>query len=154
MKRLVLEAEGQVSPVCSRTHIAYSFHLDRQGGKFLIDFAYEPKNLDDREQAHSMIVDGIDKYTESAQRDRMLERWESFLPLKNLITVSVDDPKRHRGAGHRHDPEQQLFISGQDASPGFVNGELNEGLWRITLSLHAIVTESCRYRLRIYHEEA
>ncbi|MCM3626234.1 hypothetical protein M3194_02485 [Paenibacillus glycanilyticus] len=154
MKRLVLEADGQVTPVCSKTHIAYSFHLDQQGGKLWIDFAYEPKNLDDPEQARQFISTGINKYTEPAQRGRLLEKWESFLPLKNLITVSVDDPKQHRGAGHRHDPEQLLYIGGKDASPGFVSGELTGGLWRVTLSLHEIVTDNCRYRLRIHHEEA
>ncbi|WP_435171854.1 hypothetical protein [Paenibacillus glycanilyticus] len=154
MKRLVLEAEGQVTPVCSKTHIAYSFHLDRQGGKLWIGFSYEPKNLEDREQAHPLIAAGINKYTEQAQCARLLEKWESFLPLKNLITISVDDPKRHRGAGHRHNPEQLLLIAGEDASPGFVSGELSEGLWRVTLSLHEIVTDHCRYRLRIHHEEA
>ncbi|QHW31154.1 hypothetical protein GZH47_09995 [Paenibacillus rhizovicinus] len=153
-KRLVLEAEGLVKPVCSKTHIAYSFHLDRRGGKLWIDFAYEPKNLEDREQSLPLIAAGVEKYTEPAQRERLMEKWESFLPLKNLITVSVDDPDRHRGAGHRHDPEQLLFIGGREASPGFSGGELIEGLWRVTLSLHAIVTDDCRYRLRIHHEEA
>lgn len=154
MRRLVLDAEGRVQPVCSKTHIAYSFHLDKPGGKLWIDFAYEPKNLEDREQSRALIAAGVEKYTEPAQRELVMDRWESFLPLKNLITVSVDDPMRHRGAGHRHDPEQQLFIGDQEASPGFAGGELIEGLWRVTLSLHAIVTNDCRYRLRIHHEEA
>ncbi|MBM7566395.1 hypothetical protein [Paenibacillus sacheonensis] len=154
MKRLVLDAEGRVQPVCSKTHIAYSFHLDQPGGKLWIDFAYEPKNLEDREQSRARIAAGVENYTEPAQRELVMDRWESFLPLKNLITVSVDDPARHRGAGHRHDPEQLLLIGAEEASPGFVRGELPEGLWRVTLSLHAIVTESCSYRLRIHHEEA
>ncbi|WP_219835596.1 hypothetical protein [Paenibacillus sp. R14(2021)] len=154
MKRLLLEAEGQIQPVCAKTHITYSFHLAESGGKLWIEFAYEPKNLEDRELAKTLIAAGIGSYTEDSQRDRLLANWESFLPLKNLITVSVDDPERHRGAGHRHDPEQLLFIGEGEASPGFVSDRLNEGLWRATLSLHAIVTPSCRYRLRIHHEEA
>ncbi|NBD23850.1 hypothetical protein [Paenibacillus glycinis] len=154
MKRLVLDAEGLVQPVCSKTHIAYSFHLAKPGGKLWIDFAYEPKNLEDRERSRELIAAGVEKYTEPAQRELVMDRWESFLPLKNLITVSVDDPARHRGAGHRHDPEQLLQLGEEEASPGFVSGELIEGLWRVTLSLHAIVTDDCRYRLRIHHEEA
>lgn len=153
MKRLLLDTEGLVRPVGSESHIAFSFHLDRRGGKLCIDFAYEPKNLEDREQSRELIAAGVEKYTEPAQRELVMDRWESFLPLKNLITVSVDDPRNHRGAGHRHDSEQLLVIGEEEASPGFVRGELAEGLWRVTLSLHAIVTESCRYRLRIHHEE-
>ncbi|MBO7746404.1 hypothetical protein I8J29_19510 [Paenibacillus sp. MWE-103] len=154
MTRLLLEAEGTAGFVCSKSHIAYAFQLDRPGGALRLDFAYEPKNLEDRERAKILIAEGVERYTEPAQRELVMGRWESFLPLKNLITLSVDDPSGHRGAGHRHDPEQRLFIGASDASPGFAAGELAAGLWRVTLSLHAIVTESCRYRLRIHHEEA
>ncbi|BBH21391.1 hypothetical protein Back11_27360 [Paenibacillus baekrokdamisoli] len=153
MKRLILDVEGNVQPLSSKTHISYIFHLNQPVGKLWIDFAYWPKNLEDREQARDMITVSINTYAESNQRDRMLAKWESFLPLKNLITVSVDDPERHRGAGHRHDPKQLLFIDEQEASPGFVSGRLIEGLWQVTLSLHAIVTDNCHYKLQVQQEE-
>ncbi|SDN69737.1 hypothetical protein SAMN04487897_104120 [Paenibacillus sp. yr247] len=149
----ILNVQGIVQPNSSKTHISYRFHLAKPGGKLLIDFAYEPKNLEDREQAKTMIFTSINTYTEPNQRERIQAKWESFLPLKNLITVSVDDPKGHRGAGHRHDPEQLLFISELETSPGFVSGKIVEGMWHVTLSLHAIVTESCRYTLHIHQEE-
>lgn len=149
----ILDVQGIVQPNCSKTHISYRFHLAKPGGKLWIHFAYEPKNLEDREQAKAMIYTSINTYTEPNQRERIHAIWENFLPLKNLITVSVDDPKRHRGAGHRHDSEQVLFISEREASPGFVSGKILEGMWHVTLSLHAIVTESCRYRLQIHQEE-
>jgi hypothetical protein len=153
MNQLILDVQGIVQPNSSKTHISYRFHLAKPGGKLWIYFAYEPKNLEDREQSRTMIFESIHTYTEPNQRERIQAKWESFLPLKNLITVSVDDPDGHRGAGHRHDPEQQLYISEQEASPGFVSGKIQEGMWHITLSLHAIVTESCRYTLQIHQEE-
>jgi hypothetical protein len=153
MMRSILGVEGQVTPVCSKTHISYKFYLSQPGGKLWISFAYEPKNLEDREQAKRMIFESIEKYTEADQRERVQAKWESYLPLKNLITVSVDDPKGHRGAGHRHDPEQLLFLSEEGASPGLVRGTILPGMWEVTLSIHAIVTNTCRYKLQIHHEE-
>lgn len=153
MNQLILDVQGIVHPNSSKTHISYRFHLGTQGGKLRIHFAYEPKNLEDQEQSKTMIFESINKYTEPNQRERIQAKWESFLPLKNLITVSVDDPERHRGAGHRHDPEQLLVISELEASPGFVSGKMLAGMWHVTLSLHAIVTESCRYTLQIHQEE-
>jgi hypothetical protein len=153
MKQKILDVQGQVTPVCSRSHISYKFHLSEPGGKLWIGFTYRPKNLEDREQAKTMIFESIGKYTEPNQRERVQTKWESFLPLKNLITVSVDDPDRHRGAGHRHDPEQLLFLSEHDASPGLVSGRIPAGMWGVTLSLHAIVTDSCHYSLQIWQEE-
>jgi hypothetical protein len=153
MKRIILDVKGQVTPLNSKAHISYKFHLGQRGGKLWISFAYEPKNLEDREQAKTMIFDSIDKYSEPDQRERLQAKWESFLPLKNLVTVSVDDPERHRGAGHRHDPEQLLFLSEEEASPGLVSGKILTGMWEVTLSLHAIVTDNCRYTLQICQEE-
>jgi hypothetical protein len=95
MKRIILEVEGQVTPLSSKTHISYNFYLGQPGGKLWISFAYEPKNLEDRELAKMMIFESIDKYTEADQRERLQAKWESYLPLKNLITVSVDDPEGH-----------------------------------------------------------
>jgi hypothetical protein len=153
MKRIILEVEGQVTPLSSKTHISYKFYLGQPGGKLWISFAYEPKNLEERELAKMMIFQSIDKYTEADQRERLQAKWESYLPLKNLITVSVDDPEGHRGAGHRHDPEQLLFLSEEGASPGLVRGRILSGMWEVTLSIHAIVTNNCRYKLQVHQEE-
>ncbi|MBD0381406.1 hypothetical protein [Paenibacillus sedimenti] len=153
MKRLLLESQGQVTPVCSRSHITYKFHVPESGGMLWFSFAYGPKNLENLERSRDLIHESIDKYTEPDQRGRLQAKWESFIPLKNLITVSLDDPERHRGAGHRHDPEQLLFLSEDNASPGFVSGSIPSGMWEATLSLHAIVTDTCQYILQIWREE-
>lgn len=153
MNKLILDVQGIVHPNSSKTHISYRFHIGTYGGKLRIQFAYEPKNLEDREQSKTMIFESINKYSEPNQRERIQAKWESFLPLKNLITVSVDDPEVHRGAGHRHDPVQLIMIGEREASPGFVSGKMQAGMWHVTLSLHAIVTESCRYTLQIHQEE-
>lgn len=153
MKKLVLDVQGQVTPVCSKCHITYQFPVGERASKLTIHMAYEPKNMDDMEQAKAIIMESIGKYTEPEHLERVSAKWESFLPLKNLMTVSVDDPVSHRGAGHRHDPEQLLVITADEASPGFTMGPIPAGLWSVTLSMHAIVTDRCRYTLQVWEEE-
>lgn len=149
---MVVDIKGQVTPVCSRSHITYQFQLEQSASKLCIRLAYTPKRLEDPERTREMILDSIDKYTAAGHREAVKSRWEKFLPLQNLITVSVDDPERHRGAGHRHDPVQELYLSKSGASPGLVSGRLPGGWWKVTLSLHAIVTERCDYELQIWEE--
>lgn len=153
MSVLLVNAKGVVTPECSRTHIAYRFFLGRAGGRLEIRFAYTPKNLEDEAKAKELIERALEEYTEDGYREQAKSKWQSHLPLKNLMTVSVDDPHRHRGAAHRPDPQQRLFISDGQASPGLVGGALPAGMWEVTLSLHAIVTDSCEYLLQIWQEE-
>jgi hypothetical protein len=153
MKSVLVEVQGKVTPGCSKSHIAYRFFVADGGGGLGIHFAYSPKNLEDREQARFLIEQGIDAYFEAGSVEQAKARWESHLPLKNLITVSVDDPNEHRGAAHRPDREQHLFLSSEAASPGLVQGDILPGMWAVTLSLHAIVTNYCDYTLQIWQEE-
>ena len=150
---MLLDVKGQVTPSCSQTHITYVFHRKESTGKLLIRFTYAPKILEDEERSRAYILQSIDTYIAPGHREHARDKWKSYQPLKNLITLSVDDPERHRGAGHRHDPAQLLHLSEQDASPGLVSGIGIAGLWKVTLSLHAIVTETCSYELQIWEAE-
>lgn len=150
---MLIDVKGQVTPVSTRSHITYSFDLRKPAGELKIRFSYHPKRLEDLERSKEIILEGLEKYTISASPKLDEAKWEAFVPLTNLITLSVDDPNGHRGAGHRHDPEQLLYLSEYGASPGFVSGRLIEGMWSVTLSLHGIVTDLCSYELQIWKEE-
>jgi hypothetical protein len=153
MTKLVLDVQGSVTPLCSKSHITYRFPVGQRVKALQIEFAYTPKHMDDKEQARPLIMAGIAKYTEPEHLERVQAKWESFLPLKNLMTVSVDDPDCHRGAGHRQDPEQLIVLSEDEAAPGFTKGTIAAGLWAVTLSLHAIVTDTCSYTLQVREVE-
>ena len=147
---LLLDVMGQVKPICSKSHISYWFELPEDTEKLYIDFAYSPKILEDRAKTKSLIETAIRKFISPELQVQYLEKWNSYLPLKNLLTISVDDPNQNRGAAHRHAPEQQLYIEELDASPGLVSGHLVPGQWRITISLHAVVTDICDYSLQVF----
>jgi hypothetical protein len=145
---LLLDVKGQVQPICSKSHISYWFELPEGAERLNIQFAYSPKTLDDEGKAKPLIETAIRQYISPELQTQYLEKWNTYMPLKNLLTISVDDPDQNRGAAHRHAPEQQLNISKLDASPGLVPGNLVPGQWRVTISLHAVVTE-CEYSLQV-----
>jgi len=122
--------------------------------RLCIQFSYSPKKLEDEAKAKQLLERSVQMYMEPAYRQPILEKMDRYLPLTNLVTVSVDDPVGYRGACHRHDSEQWLVLSPSAASPGLTKGPITEGWWSITLSVHSIVTGSCDYRLAVWTEPA
>ncbi|WP_025693156.1 hypothetical protein [Paenibacillus zanthoxyli] len=151
---MLLNVAGQLDPSDSKRHITYGFQLDQPAAVMRIRFAYWPKLLEDDGQAMEFIMESIDSYVAPEHQGPIREGWRRYLPLKNLITLSMDDPNGYRGACHRHDAEQSLFLSEQEASEGLMPGKLALGEWNVMLSAHAVVTERCSYDLSIWTEEA
>ena len=151
MKRLLC-VDGQLTPKDSKSHIVHVFNVETGGGKLIFMFSYEPKKLIDNDVAKELIKESIIKYVGN-EKEQVLIRWRSFLPLQNLITISIDDPFRFRGAAHRHSPDQELFISENNSSPGLLFGKIISGKWMVTISAHAVVTEVCNYKLTVYKAE-
>jgi hypothetical protein len=146
----LLKAEGLVTPSCSKSHITYTLHLNRECRELHVEFAYEPKKLEDEAKAKELIYAGFEQYILEEHRKSFQDNWRDFLPLQNLLTLSFDDENGFRGAGHRHDPIQHLVISEEAASPGLVPGLLPRGQVRIMINLHSVVSEQCRYRIHVW----
>lgn len=145
----LLDVKGRVTPEDSRTHIRVPFELDKGIEKIYFRFEYTPKDLEDRDKALELLEDSYERYILPEQKAQAVAQADRHLPLKNLITLSLDDTRGYRGACHRHDPVQELYLGEHEASPGLTVGELLPGSWSVTLSLHCIVTDSCEYRLQI-----
>ncbi|PAD79405.1 hypothetical protein [Paenibacillus campinasensis] len=143
----LLIVEGNVTPLSSKTHITYQFHIDEPAACLDIAFAYSSKALEDREASRRMILEAIDKYAEPSISELQKQHWERFVPLQNLLTLSLDDPSGFRGSAHRHPPEQHHLLTEEQASPGFIAGPLPSGIWKLTISIHCVVTPECHYRL-------
>lgn len=138
------EVAGQVNPSCSRSHIEYSFYVEKQYDLLKIKFEYFPKDLEDKDLSKELIIDSLEKYGYSESRGK----WEDFLPLKNHITLSFDDPDGFRGAVHRHDHILELSFNEKQSSPGIIPKVNSPGMWKIKLSIHALVTKKCDYSLK------
>ena len=68
---------------------------------------------------------------------------ESFLPVKNLITISLDKDGVYLGNAHRWATTQEHLISVNQVSRGFLPPEKMEGEWHGMLHLHEILSEKC-----------
>jgi len=112
----------------------------------LVRFSYFPKNTDDHAICKPLIDGCFDLYWNTG-----LPRpdWREFLPLDNLITISLDHEGCFAGCAHRHAKEQCHVISAAHSSPGFHLQPALEGRWRAVISLHEIVTPSVQADIEI-----
>lgn len=147
--RELLAVEGGLTPLSSKTHITYQLYIPEGIDVLEIEFAYDPKTLDDKKASKPLIEEAIRKYVDPALQGVYSQQWDKFYPLQNLLTLSVDDPHGFRGSAHRHPNHQRHILSLYAASPGFFAGQVGEGVWKVTISVHCVVTPECRYRLRI-----
>ncbi|MFC5451540.1 hypothetical protein [Paenibacillus aestuarii] len=147
--RTLLEVQGHVTATASRSQISYSVLVPEGLSVLYIKFRYAPKVLEDKARTKALVEEAAVKYLEGERLAMYVEQWEKVFPLQNLLTLSLDDPQGYRGAAHRHTPEQEHRIRITDASPGFWPGPIRAGMWRITVSVHAVVTEICTYELQV-----
>lgn len=150
----VLDVKGRVTPEDSKTHIRIPFQIDQDCSLLQVHFEYAPKVLEDRDRSLMLLTQSFETYLLPEQREPALNQVDSYFPLKNLITLSLDDPNGYRGACHRHDASLELQLSAEQASPGLMPGRLPAGDWQVTLSIHCIVTDTCEYRLQIGAERS
>ncbi|WP_189008837.1 hypothetical protein [Paenibacillus marchantiophytorum] len=145
--------EGILSSADTKTHQRYMFPVSEHCKILTFNLDYSPSFLEDEELSWEIIRQGQAKYEENIEL-LAEDSWKKYVPLKNLITVSLDDPVEFRGACHRKKDSQRLFISAGEASPGLMPGHLIAGQWTITLSFHAIVTDRCEFKLEVWEEES
>ena len=150
LNTLLDETEIRLKPSDSKNNRYIYFNVPEGTEKLFITYSYSPKILEDKEKSYTLIRENIlrdapediDRYTD----------YDEFMPLKNLVTLSLDSPFGFRGAAHRHDEKQYHEICKDFASPGFLKGEIFKGQWRLSLNIHAVVTDICTCRIKIEGE--
>lgn len=130
---VIFEKKGTLTVECDKTNICHKFDVPSGLKSLKIRYSYSPKILADREKAAMLVRDCFEKYDE-----KMLTRPVDYLPVKNLVTISVDENGKYRGAAHRQADRQEHIISENFASPGFVKGKVSQGQWDIVLNVHSI----------------
>lgn len=130
---IIFETKGRITLANNKTNLIHRFDVPQGIKKLTIAYSYSPKTLEDRERAIQEIKDCIKKYDEV-----ILGRPADYLPIKNLVTLSVDENGKYRGAAHRQANEQSHIISENYASPGFSKGAIEAGEWDIMLNVHSV----------------
>lgn len=128
---VIFTADGKITPANDKTNIKHEFSVPDNIKLIKIKFFYTPKTLENREKAAAAIRSCFYKYDE-----KLTGRPSDYLPVKNLVTISVDENKCYRGAAHRQANDQEHIIGENYASPGFIKGKIQPGEWDIELNIH------------------
>ncbi len=118
--------------------------------KLIINYSYSPKILEDKEKSFELIKENLIR--DAGEEWTEYTDYEEFMPLKNLVTLSLYSPEGFRGAAHRQADEQYHEISEDFASVGFLKGKISAGEWKLCLNVHALVTENCTCNVKIEGE--
>jgi hypothetical protein len=59
--------------------------------------------------------------------------------IQNLLTLTVFDPSGWRGAGHRHSELTEVLIGEDYASPGYLTGQVQAGMWTVVVDTHMVM---------------
>ena len=145
---LIFEKTGKVTPEQDTTNVVLTFNVPNGTEKLTIDYEYSPKLFEDETAAMKMLEESIEKYLGDAYSAMP----QDFLPVKNLITLSLDDNGNYRGAAHRQADRQHHEIGRDFASAGFVKGEIHSGEWQVVLNVHCCACE-VSYTIKITGEE-
>ncbi len=151
MAKIILkETETYLRPDDSKSNRYIPFSVPEGMGKLCITYSYSPKTLEDKEKSYELIRENI--LRDAPEDFDLYTDYEEFLPLKNLVTLSLNSPEGFRGAAHRHDENQYHEIGEHFASPGFLKGEITAGQWSLCLNVHALVTDCCTCVIKIEGE--
>ena len=127
----------------TQTHTEHRFFVPSGTSEIKMMFRYSPVIVDDQERKDALIEEALTYNQELVRND------VQNATLRNLLTISIDDPEGFRGAAHRSAGVQSIVLGEEEATPGFWKGRIQEGLWSVTISAHAILTETCSYELVI-----
>lgn len=130
---LIFSTKGKITTANDKTNLMHKFDVPANIKSLKIKYHYSPKTLEDREKAVISVRNCFDKYNEN-----LIGRPADYLPIKNLVTLSLDGCGIYRGAAHRQDDTQEHIISKDYASLGFMSGAITEGEWVIVLNVHSV----------------
>lgn len=150
--KTLLDTEITVLPENEKTNIILPFTVTERAGELIIDYSYSPKLLTDNEKAERLICENL--LRDAGEDAGEYTDYGKFVPLKNLITLSLDSPTGYSGAAHRQPNEQHHVIKKDFASPGFLKGEIEKGQWRLVLNVHAVVTDEVTCKIRVQAGES
>ncbi|MCY6354443.1 hypothetical protein [Clostridium sp. ZS2-4] len=151
--KILLEESNTIDSTFEKEHITYECTLAKEYKKLKVIFEYSPKCLEDEKQVKILVEEALEKYVEGEELEKEKQNWANRKSLSNLLTVSLDDKNGFRGCVHRKDNKQELIISEEEATEGLIQGVIPPGIFKITISVHALVTRECSYKLYLYDME-
>jgi hypothetical protein len=161
----LLSTGAVLTPADHQTHRRYAFEVPAACTALHIEVRYAPKYLsveDSRELQTQAIKAQATALAARVADAGLVADWAGAWTaardqrrIANLLTLSLDDAQgSYRGAGHRQAAEQHLVLGRLEASPGLVAGPVPAGPWRLTVSVHTLVSARCELSIQIGAETA
>jgi len=142
-KNIKLKEKDRKSTKC------FSFNVDEEYKELRVFLSFSPGVLEDEEKCKSKIQREIKNYLDSEDE---VPSFKQFIPLKNLVTLSLQHEGEYLGNAHRWNMNQKHIISTEIASPGFNLCKCTKGEWKVIMHIHEIVTEKCAVNLVVKGE--
>lgn len=136
-----------LSTADDKTNIVHKFNVPDNIKALKIKYEYSPKEVPDRENAIEIIKACFMEFEEP-----IIGRPSDYLPVKNLLTLSLDGGGEYRGASHRQSSKQEIVLSEDEATCGYIKGKITSGEWRAVISTHNISSD-VTYTLEVEGEE-
>lgn len=134
-----------LDPSSHQKHLKIPLELDRPYDELKITFGYSPKIVPE-----AVAIKRIEELLSDYFRpeDSPVEA-SGFLPLVNLITVSLSYNGHYLGCHHNKKTPQEIVISEKGSSAGFIPQAVCQGQWEIQLDMHCLLSPTCVVELRV-----
>ena len=146
---VLLEQQYVWTPKDTAHDVPFAFVCPPEIASIRISFSFSPGMEQQDAICMPQIEAALTRYYDCYPRDIQPMDAQQFLPIKNLITLSLEREGVYLGNAHRWAPEQEHIITTEQASRGFVPPVAMEGSWTGMLHLHEIISPRCVGQLRM-----
>lgn len=146
---ILFEQDYRWTPEDTAHDVPFAFTCTPDMTAVVVKFSFSPGKEYKEEICRPQVESALTRYYDRYPRNMQPMSAEQFMPVKNLITVSLTREGVYIGNAHRWATEQEHVLTPEHASPGFVPPEKIEGSWTGMLHLHEVLSECCTGHLRI-----
>lgn len=133
----ILRQTLKLSEKNHQTHIKIPFLVTKTYTQLQIQFDYEPQVVAEN-LASQAILAALATYFPVGEQPPV----RTFLPLFNLLTLSLSYQNMYLGCYHHKQAHQLITISHEVSSFGFLAQPVLPGEWEIQLNAHCIQSDS------------
>ncbi len=142
----LFEKDIIITKEMSKTNIIQNIEVDKDYEQLIFYCEYSPKAVTDETTCKMLVEEAIGRYLPEEDRPP----YQNFMPINNLITLSIDDEKNnYLGCAHRGAPVQKHVISEKGSDKGFFSKKIKKGTYRAVINVHLVAFEDVTYNLKV-----
>lgn len=139
MKEVIMNQALVIEPKDNQTNIPLTFTLKKDYSKMVIRYQYGPSYAS-QEESYRLVKEALERYYPQ-NRNITESDIKNYLPIENLVTLSLSLNGDYLGARHTKERNQEVVISLHQSSLGFPKQSVSKGEWEIQLNVHCVVSE-------------